>query len=279
MADTAAQTMIKPDAIEARVTYNIRTAEKPVSETFAPGPGAPMRNRTGAHDRRTVTIRNARRGGDFGLETSGFELADHPTQMKNFFDQKELEAVYYAEMRALIAQRSGAKRVFIFDHTLRSGDEDVRAEKQIREPVRLTHNDYSDWSGPQRVRDFFPDEADDLLSRRMAIIQVWRPINHPVERDPLAIIDARTIGTEELIKAERRFPHRVGEIYHMEYRPTHAWYYYPLMRRDEALVFKVYDSETDGRARWGGHTSFEDPTTRSDAPARESIEIRAFAFF
>jgi hypothetical protein len=51
------------------------------------------------------------------------------------------------------------------------------------------------------------------------------------------------------------------------------------MRRDEALVFKVYDSETDGRARWGAHTSFVDPTTPEDAPPRESIEIRAFAFF
>jgi hypothetical protein len=51
------------------------------------------------------------------------------------------------------------------------------------------------------------------------------------------------------------------------------------MRRDEALVFKVYDSMTDGRARWGAHTSFDDPATRPDAAPRESIEIRAFAFF
>jgi hypothetical protein len=51
------------------------------------------------------------------------------------------------------------------------------------------------------------------------------------------------------------------------------------MRRDEALVFKVYDSLTDGMARWGAHTSFDDPDTAPDAPPRESIEIRAFAFF
>jgi hypothetical protein len=51
------------------------------------------------------------------------------------------------------------------------------------------------------------------------------------------------------------------------------------MRRDEALVFKVYDSAEDGRARWTAHTSFEDPTTPPSVPARESIEIRAFAFF
>ena len=51
------------------------------------------------------------------------------------------------------------------------------------------------------------------------------------------------------------------------------------MRRDEALVFKVYDSEINGRARFTPHTSFDDPNTPADAPARQSIEVRAFAFF
>ena len=35
---------------------------------------------------------------------------------------------------------------------------------------------------------------------------------------------------------------------------------------DEALVFKVYDSEKDGRARFTPHTSFDDPTTPPGAP-------------
>jgi hypothetical protein len=51
------------------------------------------------------------------------------------------------------------------------------------------------------------------------------------------------------------------------------------MRRDEALVFKVYDSEKDGRARFTPHTSFEDPTSPPNARPRQSIEVRAFAFF
>jgi len=51
------------------------------------------------------------------------------------------------------------------------------------------------------------------------------------------------------------------------------------MRRDEALVFKVYDSERDGRARFTPHTSFVDPASPPHAAARQSIEVRAFAFF
>ena len=44
-------------------------------------------------------------------------------------------------------------------------------------------------------------------------------------------------------------------------------------RAQDAFEIQVYDSETDGRARWGGHSSFDDPTTRPDAPPRESIEV------
>ena len=51
------------------------------------------------------------------------------------------------------------------------------------------------------------------------------------------------------------------------------------MQRNEALVFKCYDSEKDGRARWTAHAAFEDPTSPPDAPPRESIEIRTLALF
>jgi hypothetical protein len=50
-------------------------------------------------------------------------------------------------------------------------------------------------------------------------------------------------------------------------------------RRDEALVFKVYDSSKDGRARWSAHTAFDDPTSPPSGRPRESIEICTLAFF
>ena len=75
-------------------------------------------------------------------------------------------------MEALIKAESGAKRVVVFDHTLRTADDELREAKKIREVVRRVHNDYTEWSAPQRVRDILPDEAEDLLKRRFAIIQV-----------------------------------------------------------------------------------------------------------
>jgi hypothetical protein len=265
-------------AVEAPLVYTVRSEVKPVSATG--GKDGLVRTMVGNFAKHLARIEDGRRRvGDFRLDEAGFELVDHPTRVRDFFDPDELRGVYYPEMERLIAERSGAKRVFVFDHTLRSSDEDARAERKIREPVQRVHNDYTEWSGPQRVRDFFPDEAEALIARRFAIVQVWRAINKPIERNPLTLADARSIAPGDLIPAERRFPDRVGEIYMVEHNPAHRWTYFPRMRRDEAIVFKVYESETDGRARWTAHTSFEDPTTAPDAPPRESIEIRAFAFF
>src|SRR5947208_16114589 len=130
--------------------------------------------------------------------------------MKNFFDAEALKSVYYPEVERLIRSVSGAARVLVFDHTLRSGDESEREEKLIREPVLSAHNDYTEWSGPNRVREILPDEAEALLARRFAIIQVWRPINQPIQANPLAIADGKSIAMADLIVAERRYPHRVG---------------------------------------------------------------------
>ena len=265
-------------AVQARMSYAVDTGEKPVNETG--GQDGLMRRTTGRYEQHLVTITDGRpRRADLRLDVEGFELADHPTAMRDFFDADELRAVYYPEMERLIAKHTGARRVHLFDHTLRTSDDDDRLARKIREPVKSVHNDYTHWSGPRRVRDIFPAEADALLNNRLAIIQVWRAINRPIERNPLAIIDARSVAPADLIASERRFPDRVGEIYVIQHNPAHRWTWFPRMTRDEALVFKVYDSETDGRARWGGHSSFDDPATAADAPPRESIEIRAFAFF
>jgi hypothetical protein len=213
------------------------------------------------------------------LEREGFVLVNHQTKMKNFYDEAEVRSVYYKETEELVKQTSGAKRVLVFDHTLRSADMATREAMQVSGPVRNVHNDYTEWSGPQRVRDLLPDEAEELLTRRFAVVQVWRPINKPVQREPLAIADARSIGVNELIASARIYPDRRGEVYHSTYNPEHRWYYFPNMQRNEAVVFKCYDSLKDGRARWTAHCAFDDPTSTPDAAPRESIEMRTLAFF
>ena len=260
----------------AQIVYTVPTAEKLVNETF--GPNNIRRRSSGTEEPRTVEVRDGR-GLAWSLDESGFVLAGHATAVRDFFDARELQAVYYPEIEALVARHSGAKRVVVFDHTLRSGDPGEREARLVREPVLSAHNDYTEWSGPQRVREVMGGEAEALLGRRFAIIQVWRAIAAPIESNPLAIADARSVAPGDLLVAERRYPHRVGQTYRVKYSPHQRWYYFPRMRRDEALVFKVYDSAKDGRARFTPHTSFDDPATAPGAAPRQSIEARTLAFF
>ena len=259
-----------PDTIEATLNYINNNGEKIFTETAVPG-GVDTRS-GGAPDPHRVAIHNGRLR-DFAFDHDGFRFVPHDTKVADFFDEAEVRSTYYAEMEALIKAESGAKRVVVFDHTLRTADEDLRAQAKIREVVRRVHNDYTEWSAPQRVRDILPDEADALLQRRFAIIQVWRPIRHPVETYPLAMCDAASLSFDDMVISERRYPNRVGQTYAITYNPAHDWYWFPRMRRDEAIVFKVFDSATDGRARWSAHTAFDDPTTPPQARPRESIEI------
>lgn len=60
---------------------------------------------------------------------------------------------------------------------------------------------------------------------------------------------------------------------------TPSRWYFPGMDADKVIILKTYESEIDGRARFVGHTAFEDPTSKPDAKTRESIEIRTIAFF
>jgi hypothetical protein len=266
------------ETIEATLNYLLDTGEMPW--TWSGGPGSTEVKSGGEREPHLVTLHNGRPfAHKFSLDTTGFRFIPHDTQVANFYDPAEIQRIYYPEMEALIKAETGASRVVVFDHTLRTADDADREAKKIREPVFRVHNDYTEWSGPQRVRDLLPNEADELLKRRFAIVQVWRPIRLPLESNPLAIADARTLATRDLVVSERRYPNRVGQTYAITYNPEHRWYWFPRMRRDEALVFKVYDSVKDGRARWTAHTSFEDPTSPPNARPRESIEIRTIAFF
>ncbi|MGB6543341.1 MAG: CmcJ/NvfI family oxidoreductase [Xanthobacteraceae bacterium] len=267
-----------PETIEATLNYIVNNGEKLFTATGGAG-GLDVRS-GGTLDPRRVAIHDGRpHVQDFVLDRDGFRFVRHDTKIADFFDEDEVRRVYYPEMEALVKAESGAARVVVFDHTLRTADDEMRAQRKIREVVPRVHNDYTEWSGPQRVRDLLPDEAEELLRRRFAIIQVWRPIRHPVESFPLAICDARTVSPDDLVISERRYPNRVGQTYAITYNPAHKWYVFPRMRREEAIVFKVFDSIKDGRARWTAHTAFDDPTSPPNARPRESIEIRTLAFF
>ena len=274
--DALVEQKADPDTIEASVNYLLDTGVMP--SVYSGGPGSTVVRTASTHDPHRVVMHNGRRK-EFVLDRNGFHFRRHDTGVADFFDEDTIRRVYYPEIEALVKEESGCSRVVVFDHTLRTADDGDREQRKIREPVARVHNDYTEWSAPQRVRDLLPQEAEALLQRRFAIVQVWRPIRHPVETFPLAICDAKSLSEKDLVVSERRYPNRVGQTYAVTYNPDHVWYWFPRMRREEALVFKVYDSLKDGRARWTAHTAFDLPNAPPDARPRESIEIRTLAFF
>ncbi len=275
----AARQMLQPrEYVEAVLNYMAPMAEKPYTYAYAAPQGVAPTNRKTA--KRPVLIHDARAvAGGPTLDREGFALVQSPSAVSDFYSDDEVRAVYYPECERLLARAAGAARVVVFDHIVRCATRAKRGETAVKLPAKGVHNDYTLRSGPQRVRDFFPEHAEALLRKRFAIVNVWRPIRGPVEESPLAVCDARSIRAADFVASDLIYPHRKGEICAVTFNPEHRWYYVPAMQPDEALLLKCYDSAVDGRARFTAHTAFDDPTSGADAPARESIETRAFVFF
>ncbi len=262
--------------INAPLNYLVWTGERPVNYQYEPPPGVPARS--GQYSPYTVPVRDGRVLADsLSLDRHGFALRTHASAVRDFTDDRIIRAAYYPEVEQLVKEVTGAARVVMFDHNVRLGAAD--RPSGIREPVKRVHNDYTDKSGPQRVRDLMGDEAEALLRRRYVFINAWRPIREPVLSSPLAVCDAQSMDAADLIPSELKYRDRTGETYAVAYNPRHRWFYFPRMRRNEVLLLKCFDSETDGRARLTAHTAFDDPTIPADAPPRESIEARTIAFF
>ena len=137
------------------------------------------------------------------------------------------------------------------------------------------HNDYTLKSGPQRVRDLLPEEAEALLKNRFAVINVWRPIRGPVEEMPLAVCDARSIARRDLVPTDLKYPDRTGEVHSLAFNPAHRWFFIPAHGGDEVILLKCYDSADDGRARFTAHGAFVDPATRPRGRQRGRVSKSA----
>jgi len=252
-------------------------AEKPVSYNYDPPPG--VLPRTGRNETHTVTVHDARAiGYRLSLDKEGFVLLRRPSAVKNFYDEDEIARVYYPECERLIREATGAVRVHAFDHITRNAAMSSPGSL-VKQPAKRVHNDYTEKSAPQRVRDLMGDEAEELLKHRYAEINLWRPIRGPLLESPLALCDAQTLEDENLIPSDLRYPDRVGEIMSITYNPRQRWYYFPKMQAGELILIRCFDSAGSGPHRFSAHGAFDDPTSPADAPARESIELRALVFF
>jgi hypothetical protein len=265
--------------LEADFHYIASMAERPRNYTYDPPAGVPRTN--AVYESHLMLVHNARAIAAYAsLDREGFALIRNASAVRDFYDEEELRRVYYPEAERLVAEATGAKRVVVFDHTVRRriwGSED-RTAGTPRQPVPRVHNDYTEKSAPQRVRDLMGADADALLQHRFEIVNVWRPITGPLRDAPLAVCDARTVDPADWVASSLIYRDREGETYAVRYNPAHHWWYVPEMMPNEVLLLKCFDSALDGRARMAPHSAFEDPTAPADKLPRESIELRTLVF-
>jgi len=261
-------------------------------------------------ERIEAQIDNSRDVG-LNLDSDGVQLVPNTFLPIDYSNVDEVVRQYYPECCRLVKESMGARRVFAFDHNLRSPGrkgEDAGAGFKVQPPLQLVHADYTEESAIRRIRDLtkpatkndifysagsggplIAEDAEDIFQHRFCIVNVWRSIHpEPIERDPLGFLSPGSCPDEDLIMHEIHYNGRVGENYNARHGQAHKWWYYPGMDRSEAVLFKTWDSAGQF-CRWPApgprvpatfvlHSAFEVPV-REEAPDRESIEVRCIVLF
>ncbi|KAI1653953.1 methyltransferase, partial [Daldinia decipiens] len=238
----------------------------------------------------SVLVHDARsKKGEFNLDTNGF--AFHSCKP---FDAKVIDAIrkkdnglvedrYYPEIIDMVKQKTGANKVIIFDHTYRKRDPSLATTDNPNgreQPATVVHCDQSTVGAIGRIRRHAGEDADILLQGRAQIINVWRPLNGPVENWALAVMDYQSIRYSEIHPTsiyKERFEIQ-GQTVSVNHSADQKWYYLDQQTPDEATFIKIWDNK-DGVAEMCPHCAFENPEAATDAQCRESIEVRCLVFY
>jgi hypothetical protein len=227
---------------------------------------------------------------EHSLQRMGFTLATQRSAVRDFWNPAQIESVAFAEAETLVRALTGAPHVRVFDHTLRRRaphrpplDGSGGSFAAVREPVGRVHADYTPFSAPLRVQQVLGEEgARRVIVGRYLIVGLWRPLlDEPLQDAPLALADARSVGRGDLVPNDLIYADRRGQTYAVLHNPGHCWHFFDRQRRDEVTVFIHYDSGRALQAVTGAspHTAFDDPDAPADAMPRESLELRALAWF
>jgi len=271
--------------VTAGLAYLAPTTERPYNYMYEPPAGTARENCE--YRLSPVRINDARAmASPPSIHVEGFELWDAPTKVADFTDEDAIRNRYYAEAAELAKYITGADHAHIFDHQVRhreAGRPNLTFGRHGdgRRPgaAGRIHNDYSEASGQKRFEILPLDETVRARAQRFAIVNIWRSIAGKIVDTPLAVCDARSISVKDLVVTDLYFRDRSGENYLVQESSRHRWAYFSEMDVNEALVFKQYDSQVNGVARFTPHSAFDLPDIPSDAPLRQSIEIRCLVTY
>lgn len=274
-----------PRDVHTTLNYFTPLTDEPPYMYVSEPPTSVPRTNVGS-DIHPVVVHDVRNKEDtVGLDTTGFQFVKYPSAEKLFENEERIRDVYYPEVEEILKKYAAAKRVFVFDHTIRrhpTQHEKVTStngdKTPQRGPVQRVHVDQTYTAAEERVRLHLGDEAERLLKGRYRIINVWRPILNPVAHNPLAVADYRSLDPErDLVPTRHIYANREGSTFAVRHNPNHKWYYLSDQTPDEVTLIKCFDSDLD-KARLTPHSAFQDNTSPKDAPQRQSIEVRVLVF-
>jgi hypothetical protein len=252
--------------IEANVNYHVK---KSISQAFEFDVNGIVGNLVAPElEPSAVQVTDLRHGEqqpDFHRD--GIEFIETPSQVADFDNGDDWQAVLNRELTELLQSRIGATEVIVFDHTVRIDD-----PQAPRRPARNVHIDYSQASAEQRLIDLVgEDVARSYHKTGFGFVNAWRPIQRVITSSPLGFIRATSIEQDDLMAIGLVYPDRLGEIVGVAANPSHQWFYRSAMDPDEVVIFNLYDNH--GRPRMA-HSALDLPGDAHATVPRMSIESR-----
>ena len=211
-----------------------------------------------------LDIREAKTAPSFAQDA--VEFAQMPSAVRDFTDNTWRET-YDAELTQLLTDKLDAKEVIVFDHTVRVDDPDA-----TRKPARNVHSDYSEAGAHRRLVDLLGrDRADNWQEGHYAFINVWRPVDNPINSAPLGFVRPSSVDDADWVLLDLIYPDRKGQIMGLVGSKRHAWLYQSRMTPDEVVFFNIYDNRGLPSIAHSALDMVEDPTVTT---VRKSIESR-----
>ena len=129
-------------------------------------------------------------------------------------------------------------------------------EPRVQSPTEAPTDNIADQSPRavlHRVLLHLPEQAMFLLQGRVRVINVWRPIEHPVEDYPLAVCDPSSVLADDLIECDHVRRKFKGANMYSHFSPGQKWYYMGEQRPEEALLIKMFDSDASAKTSGNYH--------------------------